>query len=52
LSNDVDGVGSLDIDGAFLPAPVLDAMLDGFEASGWTRPADLEIQARECEEVE
>lgn len=33
-------------------ADVLDAILDGFETSGWTRLADLEIVARECEEGE
>lgn len=33
-------------------ADVLDGILEGFEASGWTRPADLEIVARVCEEGE
>ena len=33
-------------------ADVLDALLAGFEASGWTRPAELEIEAKACEEAE
>ncbi len=33
-------------------ADVLEALLEGFEESGWTRPAELEIEARECEEAE
>lgn len=33
-------------------ADVLDALLAALEESAWTRPAELEIEAPECEEEE